>query len=526
MRKLVFGVAVAAILVVGAISTWGIFEPYAKASRLRETVDDLFLYAVAISVIAGGRAIWDKPPLGYWLVVVAAILAAPFVMFAHEFRQFNMLSLLFHAEFGTEGASLAGMGKSIFIAVSGCLYFLLAVLWLQNLVRPGKWFMAAMAVLIIAINPLTRFGFDYFTTPEAVDVLTPRLATPVIDDAAARPDVILIYLEGLEQGFGKAELFGQAYREIEALKPQSLWFDNVDEVSGTEWSIAGLAASTCGVPLVPNGLKFRNNYEGQSDFLGGQTCLSDILGGLGYQLSFLKGTDKEFAGFNHFLTSHGVENVIDRQIQKGRVSEQEYAQASAGWALDDQMLMDTARAEYLGQIENNAPIAMMIETIGPHGGTSVVSRECASDGQAYETRNPVIAADCTLRAVSGFLDFLQENRNGRPTAVMIMSDHLNHSGSISELLDRETRRNTVLFLGYDFTSPLAVAGTQNVKWASMLDMYPTALAWLGLANKDGKGGLGVSLFSDTPTLIEEFGREGTNSQLMPNQALANAIWGK
>ena len=524
MRKLVFGVAVAAIMVVGVFSAWEVFQPYVKASRLAERLDDLFLFAVAVSILAGGRAIWGKPPMGYWLVVAAAALAAPFVMFAHEFRQFNMLSLLFHAEFGTEGASLAGMWRSMFVALSTCVYFLLAVLWFQNLVQPRRWFLISMTVLIVAINPLTQFFVDYLASPEAEDVLTPRLATPQISETAPRPDIVLIYLEGLEQGFG-APMFGTTYKEIEALRPQGTWFSNVDEVSGTEWSIAGLAASTCGLPLVPNGLKFRNNFESQSDFFGAHTCLSDILGELGYQLSFLKGTDKEFAGFNHFLASHGFDGVIDRQAQKARYSSEEYTQATAGWAIDDQMLMDTARAEYLAQTQNDAPIAMMIETIGPHGGTSVMSRECSDDGQAFETRNPVAAAACTLRAVAGFLTFLTENRNGRPTAVLLLSDHLNHSGSVSELLDRETRRNTVLFLGYGFDSPIAAAGTEVDKLSTMLDMYPTILAWLGLAPLDARGGLGVSLFSDVPTLIEEFGREGTNSQLMPNPKLATAIWG-
>ena len=47
-----------------------------------------------------------------------------------------------------------------------------------------------------------------------------------------------------------------------------------------------------------------------------------------------------------------------------------------------------------------------------------------------------------------------------------------------------------------------------------LDLFPTTLAALGVQIPEERLGLGVNLFSETPTLYEEYGRAYVNRELL------------
>lgn len=514
----------ACLIILLGISIGVIIQPFIEDPWLRRTLNQIFGVALLCALGFGGRALWRWPPRIYWLILLAAALAVPFVLFAHAFGQFNLFSLLFHMEFGTEGSTLAGLGDSIGVAILCCGLFALSVLWLWNWAGPPRWFLPAMLAVMIVINPAARFVFSYLSTPELEDTLTGELRRPAPTSPDLTPDIVLIYLEGVERGLGDTARFGSAYDVMTRLEPRAVTFTNVAEIAGTDWSIAGLAATLCGLPLLPNGLRFRNNFAGQTAFLSDHTCLTDIWQDMGYQMAFLKGTDKEFAGFNHFLGSHGFDTITDRAALRDRYPATEFDAASAGWTIDDQLLLDAARADYLTMVQDPAPLALVVETIGPHGATSYFSRECSDDGQAFGSADAVGATRCTLDAVDRFVTFIDENRQGRPTAVLFLSDHLNHAPQIAGALEYGNRRNTVTMLGLGYLPPMGQAGAVVDKAGSMIDVYPTLLTWLGMAGPDVRAGLGVSLFSDQPTLIEQFGREGLNARLIPNPALASAIW--
>lgn len=521
-----FWVVVLSLVVVWAICVAVIISPFIESGWIRKMMSMTFGIGLVVAVGLGGRAIWGRPRAALWPIFIVAAIAAPFVVFAHAFGNFNLFSLLFHIEFGTEGANLSGLGDSVGVAILGTGFFAASAYWFDNLVRPSKHVILAILAVIIAINPGVRFLASYASAAAIEEVLVQELRDPIIVTNPTPPDVIIIYLEGLERGFGDTARFGDAYQVVKDLTPRGLSLTNVDEIAGTDWSIAGLAATLCGLTLLPNGFRFRNNFTGQEAFLTGHTCLPDVLSEQGYALAFLKGTDKTFAGFDHFLGTHGFPEVIDRQAQISRYSAEEFARASSGWAIDDQMLLDTARTEYTALVGQSDPFALFVETIGPHGSTNYFSRNCTADGQSMSSADVAASVDCTLGQVAKFLTFVDENRAGRPTAVILMSDHLNHSPTLARTLPREDRRNTVMLLGLGFDSAVGAAGQTIDKYASMVDVYPTLLTWLGFGDRQVRGGLGVSLFSSEPTLIEQYGLEDFDRKLIPNPELSKEIWEK
>lgn len=59
------------------------------------------------------------------------------------------------------------------------------------------------------------------------------------------------------------------------------------------------------------------------------------------------------------------------------------------------------------------------------------------------------------------------------------------------------------------------------EWANF-DMFPTILATMGVKIKGDRLGIGTNLFSDTPTVFEEYGVEHTNTELEKKSEFMNS----
>lgn len=75
---------------------------------------------------------------------------------------------------------------------------------------------------------------------------------------------------------------------------------------GTTWSLAGMVASQCSIPLKPD---YGNSIDTPT-FLPSLVCLGNILQQQGYMTAFLTGTELAFSGMNTFYESHGITTLI------------------------------------------------------------------------------------------------------------------------------------------------------------------------------------------------------------------------
>ena len=96
------------------------------------------------------------------------------------------------------------------------------------------------------------------------------------------------------------------------------------------------------------------------------------------------------------------------------------------------------------------------------------------------------------------------------TTVIITGDHLSmDKGYFSRNVeDSYVRRNYNCFV----KSAVDTAYSKNRDFSCM-DMFPTTLAAMGCTIEGNYLGLGVNLFSDRPTLAEEWGYDRFNSEL-------------
>lgn len=341
----------------------------------------------------------QAPGWGFLWVVLAALVLIPFAIVARGFGRVDMMAFLFHAQLGIDGGSILTMKNEIVSALAATLIFLigswylLSVLW--PLGRPARLALPAVIAVLVGINPLSAHILRSAVSPAPDLQLAKSLVEPVVAATPdPLPDLVYVYLEGLDRRFTDPVLGGDSYAPLHELAARGLSFNNVAQINGTGWSLAGMVASHCGVPLLPRGLLDLQNLKAVTNFMPDQTCLGDILDGFGYSQEFIVGGDAEFAGINAFYASHGVEEIWGLLRQALLHPKEDAVNAYLGWVIDDQIVYDTARLRLGALTTAEAPFALYVETIGPHGVKGYLSRRCTEGGKAELSYDHIRVVRC------------------------------------------------------------------------------------------------------------------------------------
>ncbi len=130
--------------------------------------------------------------------------------------------------------------------------------------------------------------------------------TPNKQINAPKLNLVYIYGESLERTyFDERGLSWPDAGTGRAEKDQSLDFSHTEQLPGTDYTIAGMVASQCGIPLFA---PFEGNASASmSSFFPQNICLGDILKNSGYENYFIQGANLRFAGKDVFLKSHGFD---------------------------------------------------------------------------------------------------------------------------------------------------------------------------------------------------------------------------
>jgi phosphoglycerol transferase len=111
-------------------------------------------------------------------------------------------------------------------------------------------------------------------------------------------NLVLIYVESLDDAYGNAHLFGKnLLHNLDAPARDSLSFGRYNQAPGTGWTIAAIVSTQCGVPLEPVTV-YDGNTQGEKlkHFLPDAVCLGDVLNEYGYHSVFMGGFTLDFAG--------------------------------------------------------------------------------------------------------------------------------------------------------------------------------------------------------------------------------------
>ncbi len=486
--------------------------------------------AALMALLVGGGLLWKldakvRVPWRFYLILaLPVVLLLPMVVIARAFRRVDMVSILFHADMGMADAGLQGLETELLQAVLVCAILVIAFRGLVRLWGGQTRRLLAFAVYALAINPLVLALVFLVSAPAPKDDLTKFLSYPAPAPAAAPPvDLLMIYMEGVDRQFADPANWGGAYDPLTTIAAGGTVFSRISQITGTGWSLAGVVATQCGVPILPRGLLYGTNFERLHQFMPGLTCLGDMLAERGYDSRYIVGGPLEFGGLDILFRGHGYTEATGRLELEARRPKSETNAAIIGWILDDQLVFDEAARMHDRMVADDKPYALVIETIGPHGNKALISRRCAPDGRAGFTEDFDRVLRCTIDDTAAFVAAArarqQAERPDRPLLVVLLSDHLNHNAMAPTPGPDFGGYNTVIFAGAG-----VAAGKTLAKPGAMIDVLPTVMELMGLSQPPHRAGLGVSLLGSEPTLVERFGVAALEPMLLFNRGLADRIW--
>ena len=477
------------------------------------------VFAICVIFKLGHREMDSAPaprkrpyiPLSAIPIALLAIWAAN----ARLFGAFDVSAVLFHLK---HSLAYEGVGDDIAEFAAYLAFALILIGCLSYLARRDRR-MAVLeriaAVALLLINPVTSYAYDRLLNPDRSGLKLNQAYTPTNIPSPTEPskNLIVIYLESMEATYAEP-IFGAAFDDLNTLSGEGLRIEGVQQIQDTAWTMAGLVATQCGVPLLSYGLVMKNRMKNIETFLPNAECLATQLSERGYQTAFYGGAPLNFAGKGKFLSSHGFQTAVGFDDipteSRGPVGE---------WGIYDDRLFTLALEELQALSEADAPYFLSILTLGAHFPKGYPAPACYDMFEdAAQIDSTLLSVACTGRLTLNFLREAGSRGYLEDTVIVLLSDHLSQKNTQTERLNEFDRENFLLLLGED------VAPATLTKQSAMIDVYPTILGAIGLPTETGKAGLGVSLLGSEPTLLEEHGLDQLNLAIRTDRTLREQLW--
>jgi phosphoglycerol transferase len=294
-------------------------------------------------------------------------------------------------------------------------------------------------------------------------------------------NLVLIYVESLENGFSDSSLMGKdLLASLNDATAKDYRFNNYQQTTGTGWTIAGIVSSQCGIPLKSTTI-FDGNMQGEivKSFLPGAKCLGDILLDNGYKNIFLGGASLYFAGKGKFLSQHGYSELYGKE-EWSRIGEKKFNE----WGLFDDDLFKHAKSKLDILEKSKKPFNLTLLTVDTHFPDGLYSPTCINKG-AKDYKGIV---SCTADQIADFLSYMKHRGYLKNTVVVILGDHLAMQVPVHEELESSNHRT----IFNRFITPNGLAKNRDDLYH--FSMFPTILYALGFRFDQSRLGLGVSGF--------------------------------
>lgn len=404
--------------------------------------------------------------------------------------------ILYHLVYA-EGAAVEMSEIFVFTFVAEVLLFPLAFALCATLLHgmvASRWPVlkkhvlrapAPLAVGAGVVLLLAQFSvFSYAAAQFGPDLFAERYVEPArvrIEAAGPKRNLVLIYVESLEDTYGDATLFGRdLLAPLRAAGGRTI--APLRQAQGANWTVAGMVATQCGVPLKVYSEQDVRHTPGRRVFLPGATCLGDVLQAHGWRNVFLGGAPLSFAGKGSFLRDHGYTEVWGRD-------EWEQLGIAPGeqnvWGLYDSALFARAQAKLATLHASGQPFNLTLLTLDTHNPHGFLSPECSRRG----ARDFTGIVGCASTQIAEFIRFAREKGYLENTTVFVMGDHLAVPNPVYEQLQRAGERHVFNLVVASRLPPV------QAREITHFDLYPTFLELAGLQAEGRRLGLGTSAFA-------------------------------
>lgn len=360
---------------------------------------------------------------------------------------------------------------------------------------------------------LSTAGFGFYTSPLTADVLsvvqtagldqTDRIGLkavlqhvdrPAPKAAGSKKNLIVVYAESMEQGFFDESRFPALLSQLNALASQGVRFPRLNQAPMSGWTIAGMIATQCGVPLSSH--RLHNNTNDFGKFTGAYQCLSQYLGAQGHWRVYMAGADGAFAGKAEYYNAMGFEEVLGlNQLAKPN-------SPTSKWGLYDDELLPLVRQKISTlRAAEKLPFALLTLTLDTHPPEGYASPSCVGKNERYRNGNMehLNSIHCTDTLLTEFLkSIIRENLHD--STIVLLSDHLMMgSQGLDALVAADSPRHNQMVI-WDKDLPARTIGRAG----SQFDVGPTILQ--ALENNSYQLGFGTSLLDERSNLTEQHGQ--------------------
>ncbi|GAA6140433.1 sulfatase-like hydrolase/transferase [Hydrogenophaga sp. 5NK40-0174] len=338
------------------------------------------------------------------------------------------------------------------------------------------------------------------------------------DGRAVKPqrNLVYIYLESVERTYLDDRLFPGLAPNLSRLEKLGASHTDVRQVHGTGWTIAGMVASQCGLPLVlPGDSSVATTLD---QFLPEARCMGDVLKDAGYELHYMGGADAGFAGKGNFYRTHGFSHVHGLHELQGRLPAE---RARSAWGIYDDDLFGLVEAEYHRLAKADKPFGIFTLTLDTHHPVGHETPSC-KDLKYRDGQNAMLnAVACADRMVGRLMDRLLESEAAKDTVFVIASDHLAMNNAAIDQLRQGDRKNLFLVIdGGDLRE------SRVSRSGSMLDAGASVMARLVAQGGPGvtfRLGYGHSMEGEASTLTEELEAD-TDAFLSRHDRFHASLW--
>ena len=444
----------------------------------------VLLVAGMIALMGGGRTRGVGGVFFACGMISVGLLIAWWV--ANEFTGRGITpAFLFHLFYGIEGAGVdeyRGMILWGTLAIAGATAVLgwscLSARWNRRrrvgLVAVAFGLLAGSVVMNPGAADLKRLLWPREAEADFFRYYRP----PVLKATAAEhPNFVFIFAESFERTYFDETIFPGLVNELRELEKESVSFTELHSPEGTGFTMGGLVANLCGIPLISPA--HPNSMSGMDEFLAGAPAWTDGLKDAGYHLAFYGGAHAHFGGKAKFLKTHGFEEVAGFSELHGRVSDPEYLN---NWGLMDDTLLELAYARFEELSRERRRFGLFVLTIDTHHPDGYHSRSEADRPYGDGSNSMLSAVTMSDRLLAKFVRKIRASEWGANTVIAIASDHLAMENVASDLLRKGTRRN--LFMVLD---PRVKEGRRVERSGATFDVGATFLPFLGFRSAVGLG---------------------------------------
>lgn len=375
------------------------------------------------------------------------------------------------------------------------------LLFSKNNRKLSKIALSFVLIAITLIKTETTFNFKYIISNNLKKsaLYENEFIHPVYSPSLQRKNLIVIFLESLENTYSSKKIFNKnLIPHLSGLNGTKI--KGYQEILGLDNTSSALIGTFCGLPYIPLLQEIKRNRH--SFRFPKNVCLTDILDKAGYQIYFYTAGDIKFASKDIFLKTHHVHQIEDAKSL--RRSEKDDG-LSMFDGVKDSVLFDAVLNKIKDLKAEENPFAIFILTLNMHEPEGFLEKQC--DKKTSPPFKDIVV--CSDTQVYNFIDELKKTPVFKDTLIVLVGDHLARKNTLYHLLEKEKNRT----IYNNFINAEKEFSNLDRSFTAM-DIGPTVLELLDFRLNKGGLGLGRSLLRDEPTLLELYGKEALEKELL------------